>query len=295
MITMAQKLSGLSVAETRRRIASILSVNGILDANDTDARLLICAALAIDHTALASSPDRVLSVDDAKALAALIKRRLNREPIARILGQWEFWGLPLQLSPDTLVPRPDTETVVQAALDAVRDRGNDALRIADLGTGSGAILLALLKELPHASGVGTDRSMNAIVTARMNAKDLNLSDRAVFAVTDFSSALRGPFDLVVSNPPYIETGDIDHLQMDVKAHDPRLALDGGADGLAAYRAIAADAKRLLAPRGTLVVELGFRQLTDVCDIMANAGLAPSGPAKADLAGIPRALILSVLS
>lgn len=293
-ITMAQKLSGLTVADARRRIASILLVNGVAS-EDLDARLLVCTALGIDHTALASDPDRILSSGDAKRLSALTTRRLNREPIARIIGYSEFWSLRFRLSADTLVPRPETETVVEAGLEAMRDRRDDALRIADLGTGSGAILLALLHELPNAFGIGTDRSMDAIATARANANDLSLSDRAVFTVTDFSSALRGPFDLVVSNPPYIETGDIEHLQMDVKSHDPRLALDGGTDGLFAYRAIAADARRLLAPRGTLVLELGFGQLTDVCDIMANAGLAPAGPARADLAGIPRALILSALS
>ena len=294
MITVAQKLSGLTVADARRRVASMLLVNGI-PSEDLDARLLLCAALKIDHTALARDPDRILSNDDAKRLAGFTARRLNREPIARIVGQSEFWSLRFQLSPDTLVPRPETETVVEAALDAIADRRNDTLQIADLGTGSGAILLALLHELPNAFGIGTDRSTDALLTARANAADLELSRRAAFAACDYSSALNGLFDLIVSNPPYIETGDIDHLQMDVKCHDPRLALDGGADGLAAYRAIAADARRLLAPRGTLVVELGFKQLADVCDIMANAGLDPAGPAKADLAGIPRALVLRVLS
>jgi release factor glutamine methyltransferase len=294
MITMAQKLAGLSVADARRRIASILTVNGIVDATDTDARLLVGAALAIDHTKLASDPDRVLSNDDAKALSALTARRLNREPVARILGRQEFWSLPFRVSPDTLVPRPETETVVEAALDAVRDRKTDALRIADLGTGSGAILLALLHELPHAIGIGTDRSAGALATARANASALGLS-RAAFAACDYSSALGGSFDLIVSNPPYIETGDIDHLQMDVRDHDPRLALDGGADGLSAYRAIAADAARLLATGGVLVVELGFGQLAAVSDVMANAGLAPKGPVRADIAGVPRALTLAALS
>ena len=192
MITMAQKLSGLNVADARRRVAGMLLVNGI-PSEDLDARLLICAALKIDHTALASAPDRVLSVDDAKVLAALMARRLNREPIQRIVGHAEFWSLKFQLSADTLVPRPETETIVEAALDAVADRRNDALRIADLGTGSGAILLALLHDLPDAFGIGTDRSAGALVTARTNAADLQLSQRAVFAACDFSSALRGPF------------------------------------------------------------------------------------------------------
>ncbi len=295
MITMAQTLSGLSVAQARRRVASMLAVNGVTDSTDTDARLLVGAALAADHTALASDPDRTLSADDAKALSALTTRRLNREPIARILGRQEFWSLPLRLSADTLVPRPETETVVEASLAALQDRRNDKLRIADLGTGSGAILLALLRELPNASGVGTDRSANAIRTARDNAIDLGLSDRAVFAACDYSSALGSSFDLIVSNPPYIPSADIDHLQPDVRCHDPRAALDGGADGLSAYRAIAADARRLLAPRGVLVVELGAGQLAAVSGVMANAGLEPAGPARRDILGIPRALTLAVLS
>jgi release factor glutamine methyltransferase len=294
-MTMAETLSpGMSVTQARRLLAGLLREDGIESA-DLDARLLVCAALAIDHTALASDPDRVLSNDGAQALSALTARRLNREPIARILGYQEFWSLKFRLSPDTLSPRRETETVVEAALAAVHDRKNDALRIADLGTGSGAILLALLHELPHAFGVGTDRSAGALATARTNAADLQLSGRAVFAGCDYSSALRGSFDLVVSNPPYIETGDIDHLQMDVKSYDPRLALDGGADGLAAYRAIAGDARRLLAADGRLVVELGIFQAADVSTIMTNEGLVPTGPAKADLLGIPRALTLAVLS
>jgi release factor glutamine methyltransferase len=294
MITMAQKLAGLSATDARRRVASMLAVNGI-PSGDLDARLLVCASLKIDHTTFVSDQDRMLSVDDAKMLSALTTRRLNREPIARILGQQEFWSLPLRLSPETLVPRPETETVVEAALAAVQDRRNDHIRIADLGTGSGAILLALLHEMPNAFGVGTDRSMNAIVTARGNAADLGLSDRAVFATCDYSSALSGSFDLIVSNPPYIRSADIEHLQLDVRWHDPHLALDGGADGLMAYRAIAADARRLLAPDGMLVVELGAGQLAAVSDVMANAGLGLAGPARKDIRGIPRALTVAVLS
>jgi release factor glutamine methyltransferase len=293
MITMAQKLAGLTMADARRRVASMLLVNGIAS-EDLDARLLVCAALRIDHAALVSDAARTLTNDDAKALAALTARRLNREPIARILGQQEFWSMPFRLSPETLVPRRETETVVEAALTAVDRRRNESLRIADLGTGSGAILLALLREMPNAFGVGTDRSMNVIVTARGNAIDLGFPNRAVFAACDYSSALAGSFDLVVSNPPYIPSGDIDHLQMDVKDHDPRLALDGGPDGLAAYRAIAADAARLLAPGGALVVELGAWQLAAVSGVMANAGLAVKG-SRPDLSGMPRALTLAVVS
>lgn len=294
-MTMAEKLSaGMSVMQARRLLAGLLRENGIESA-DLDARLLIGAVLAIDHAALASQSDRTLSAAEAQAVSAFATRRLNREPVARIVGRKEFWSLPLRLSPATLVPRPETETVVDASLTALHDRRNETLRIADLGTGSGAILLALLRELPNAFGVGTDRSADAIATARGNATDLGLSDRAVFAACDYSSALAGSFDLIVSNPPYIRSADIEHLPLDVRLHDPRLALDGGVNGLAAYRAIAADARRLLAPRGILVVELGAGQLAAVSDVMANAGLGPVGPVRPDIAGIPRALTLTALS
>ena len=294
-MTMIETLSaGMSVTQARRMLAGLLREDGIESA-DLDARLLMCAALAIDHTALANQADRALSAADAQTIGALATRRLRREPVARILGYKEFWGLRLQLSRHTLVPRPETETIVEAALAGLHERREEPLRIADLGTGSGAILLALLHELPNAFGIGTDRSEHALVTARANAAGLQLGDRAVFAACDFSSALRGRFDLVVSNPPYIESGDIECLEVDVRDHEPRLALDGGADGLAAYRRIAADARRLLADGGRLVVELGSGQLAAVSDIMANAGLTPAAPAKADLGGIPRALALSVSS
>jgi release factor glutamine methyltransferase len=149
--------------------------------------------------------------------------------------------------------------------------------------------------LPHTFGIGTDRSTGALVTARRNAVDLGLSPRAAFVACDYSSALAGPFDLVVSNPPYIAGGDIRCLDVDVREHDPHLALDGGADGLVAYRAIAADARRLLATGGLLVIEIGFGQVEAISDIMANAGLSLARPAWPDIAGIPRALTLAILS
>lgn len=294
-MTMAETLSpGMSVTQARRLLAGLLREHGIESA-DLDSRLLICEVLGIDHTRLASQSDRILSAADVHAIGDLAARRLRGEPVARILGRKEFWGLPLRLSPATLVPRPETETIVEAALAAMHDRRDRPLRIADLGTGSGAILLALLSELPRAFGIGTDRSVGAILAAQANASHLRLSQRAVFAAGDFSSALSGSFDLLVSNPPYIASGEIAHLQAEVRNHDPRLALDGGVDGLAAYRAIAADARRLLAANGALVVELGAGQLTAVSDIMANARLTPAGPARADLAGVPRAATFAVLS
>jgi release factor glutamine methyltransferase len=282
--------TGLSVADTRRALTGAFAEAGI-DAPELDARLLVGHALGLDHAGLVTAADRSLSEDEINLVADGTARRLAGEPVARILGVKEFWGLPIRLNASVLVPRPDTETVVEAALDALDREGlrTRALRIADLGTGSGALLLALLTELPHAFGVGTDISGGAIAAARINADALGLGDRAAFVVCDFGAALAGGFDLVVSNPPYVRSADIAMLKPDVRDHDPRLALDGGVDGLAAYRAIAADARPLLAPHGHLVVELGAGAATAVAQAFAAAGLAAAGAPRCDLAGIARAL------
>jgi len=197
-------------------------------------------------------------------------------------------GLPLKLSDATLVPRPDTETVVELSLDIIRESKRPLL-IADIGTGTGAILLALLSELPDAFGVGTDISFEALTTARRNAVDLKLASRTAFVATDYAAALSGPFDLVVSNPPYIRTADIAGLAVEVRNFDPTLALDGGADGLVAYRALIPQATSRLAPGGALVVEGGQGQNGPIEALMTAAGLAVRGPARADLGGIPRAV------
>jgi release factor glutamine methyltransferase len=192
------------------------------------------------------------------------------------------------LSAATLVPRPETETVIEAALEALGKQRDETLRIADLGTGTGAILLALLHELRNATGVGTDLDATAIETAQANAQALGLSSRAQFVRTDFGSGLAPAFDLVVSNPPYIATGDIAELAPEVRDHDPKLALDGGRDGLDAYRALAAQMPALLNARGTAIVEIGIGQAAQVETIFKPAGLHLTG-AKPDLAGITRAL------
>jgi release factor glutamine methyltransferase len=210
--------------------------------------------------------------------------------MARIVGTREFWGLPMIVTPAVLVPRPETETVVEAALALVgQDRGR-ALRIADLGTGTGAILLALLSELPNARGVGTDVDPNALGVARRNAAQLGLAERSEFLQGDYGTTLAGPFDLVVSNPPYIATSEIATLDREVRDHDPRLALEGGIDGLDAYRAIAADAKRLLAPSGHLLLEIGRGQEREVARLLTQAELALTGEPRHDLAGIARVLV-----
>ena len=278
-----------TVAEARRALAAQFRAIG-LDTPDLDARILIGHTLGLDHAALAAAATRKLGADEESAIAALADRRRAGEPVARILGYKEFWSLPLRIDAATLVPRPETETVVEAALAAIDTGGprSRALRIADLGTGSGALILALLSELPNAFGIGTDTSFKALVTARDNARRLAQS-RARFTACNMTAALRGPFDAIVSNPPYIASGDIATLAPDVRDFDPHLALDGGTDGLDFYRTIAAAAPTLLAPGGVLVVELGIGQAEPVAHLFAAVGLAPSPP-HPDLSGTPRALV-----
>jgi release factor glutamine methyltransferase len=278
-----------TVAEARRALAARLHADG-LDTPDLDARILVGHALGLDHAALVAAGTRRIGADEESAIAALANRRLAGEPVARILGYKEFWSLPLRVDAATLVPRPETETVVEAALAAIDTAGPRArdLRIADLGTGSGALILALLSELPNAFGIGTDTSFKALVVARDNARRLALT-RARFIACDMAAALRGPFDAIVSNPPYIASGDIATLARDVRDFDPHLALDGGTDGLDFYRAIATAAPAMLAPGGVLVVELGIGQAEPVAHLFAAAGLAPSPP-HPDLNGTPRALV-----
>jgi len=279
-----------TVAEARRALAATFRAGG-LDTPDLDARVLVGHALGLDHAALAAAATRWLGADEENAVAALASRRLAGEPVARIVGYKEFWSLPLRVDAATLVPRPETETVVEAALAAIDAGGprSRELRIADLGTGSGALILALLSELPNAFGIGTDASAKALAVARDNARRL-AQIRARFIACDMAAALRGPFDTIVSNPPYIASGDIAALAPDVRDFDPHLALDGGADGLHFYRAIAAAAPALLAPGGALVVELGIGQAEPVARIIAAAGLAPSPPCP-DLNGTLRALVV----
>jgi release factor glutamine methyltransferase len=281
----------LSIAAARRTLARQFSDAG-LDSPDLDARILVGHALTLDHAALAAQADRRLTGDEADTIAALARRRLAREPVARIVGTKEFWGLPLALNADTLVPRPETETLVEAALAVLGDARKRPLRIADLDTGSGALLLALLHELPAARGVGTDISTAALACARANAETLGLGGRAAFVACDHGSALGGRLDLIVANPPYVARGDLAGLEPEVRDFDPHRALDGGTDGLAAFRAIAADAERLLAPRGLLVLELGAGQLDAVRSLTVAAGLIPAATHN-DLSGVARALVVTV--
>lgn len=289
-VASARRRDVTMVAAMRRDLAQAFRAAG-LDAPALDARLLIAHALGLDHTGLAGAADRRLTPAEIARIAALAARRLAREPIARILGTKEFWGLPVTVTPSVLVPRPESETVVEAALAALGDHATRMrpLRIADLGTGSGALLLALLSELPQADGIGTDRDPSALATARDNAERLGLGGRTGFVASDFGTALAGGFDLVIANPPYVRTPDIERLAPEVRDFDPRCALDGGPDGLTAYRAIAVDVCRLLACRAPLVVEAGEGQARAIASLLRRAGLTVETVAR-DLAGIARAVV-----
>jgi release factor glutamine methyltransferase len=282
--------TGQTIEAARRKLTARFR-SGAVDTAELDARILVGAVLGLDLTGVIAKAARVLTSDETIRLGDFARRRLKGEPVARILGTREFWGLPLKLSTATLVPRPDTETVVELALEMLRAGrpANHPLRIADIGTGSGAILLALLSELPDAYGIGTDISETALQTAHSNALDLGLADRALFVACDYAAALAEDFDLIVSNPPYIRSAEIAGLAAEVRDHDPRRALDGGADGFDAYRALVPQVARLLAPGGILVVEVGAGQSTKVAQLMTAAGLMLGSAPKADLAGVERAV------
>lgn len=285
--------AALTLAAKRQALSETLRQADI-DSPDTDARLLIAFALGLDRTMLFINGERPLSTDEIAAIDALVTRRLRREPVSRIFGRKEFWSLSLDVTGAVLVPRPETETVVEAALDFVVRGGLrlERLRVLDIGTGSGALMLALLSELENATGIATDISQDALAVARGNAERLSLAARCDFVLCNIVDAVSGRFDLIVSNPPYIAHSDIATLEPEVRDYDPALALDGGIDGLDFYRAIAAQAQRLLAPGGRLIVELGAGQEAAVHSLFVAAGLSVNA-ARTDLAGIPRSLSASM--
>lgn len=267
-----------------RAAAQRLREAGIADAM-TDARLLVCAAAGIRREDILRDPDLPLDPPAEARFAAMIGRRAAREPVSRILGRREFRSLDYRLGPATLDPRPDSETLVDHAL-ALCPRG--VLRILDIGTGTGCLLLSLLDTLPAATGTGTDIAPDAIRVARDNAAALGLAGRADFVVCEWAGALAGPFDLIVSNPPYIPAADIAALEPEVARYDPRLALDGGTDGLDAYRALAVSVAALLSGRGVAVVEIGAGQAAAVTAVFEAEGWRPLGTGT-DLAGRARSL------
>ena len=225
------------------------------------------------------------------AYRGMVARRARREPVSRILGQREFWSLPFSLTPDTLDPRPDSETLVEGALSLCADRAAP-LSILDLGTGTGCLLLALLSELPQATGVGADISPAALRVAQANAQALGLSHRTGFAASDWGDGLKGPFNLILANPPYIVDGDIGRLEPEVALYEPREALAGGPDGLEAYRCLAPRLGALLAPGGHVLLEVGAGQAAEVAGLLAEKGLEIRGILR-DLGGVERCIIASL--
>lgn len=286
----AASLAGLSLREAQAAVTSVLAAAGIEDPA-RDARLLLAAALGATSAELLRSPQQRLGERAAETLADFARRRVNREPVSRILGTRGFYGREFHITPATLDPRPCTETVVEAALavaDAEGWRGRP-VRILDIGTGSGALLVTLLAELPEAAGVGTDISDAALEAARANAMRLGVAARATFLNRRTLEEVGGPYHLLVANPPYIPTGEIAGLDAEVRDHDPHRALDGGADGLDHYRALAAGLAEVV-PEGWALFEVGAGQAADVADILRAAlGRRLKGEVRtwADLGGHPR--------
>ncbi len=263
----AASLVGCDTRETIARVARMLAQSGVEDPV-RDARFLLMAALRLSGTDLLREPERRLQADEAQRLWDLARRRMEREPVSRIVGERGFYGRTFRVTPATLDPRPCTETVVEAALEIAGREGwqHRPIRILDIGTGSGALLVTLLAELPLATGLGTDISDGALEAAQDNAERLGVASRAAFLNRRSGEGVTGPFDLVVSNPPYIPSGDIAALEPEVREFDPAGALDGGADGLAIYREIAASLLELV-PHGWALMEVGAGQAADVDAIL----------------------------
>lgn len=252
----------------RRLLARALAQGGIESAQ-IDARVLLCAALCIDHADLVRNPDCPLG-PGAATVASFAARRLKREPLSRIIGHRDFWRARFKIGPAVLDPRPSTETLIEAVLDHEARSPRENGRILDLGTGSGAILCSLLQSLPGSFGAGVDISPGACAIARDNLAALGLAQRGAIVCCDWTRALRGPFDVIVSNPPYVVRGEIARLPPEVRDHDPRLALDGGEDGLAAYREIVPASRDLLAPGGLIALEVGAGQHPAVESLLTGA-------------------------
>jgi release factor glutamine methyltransferase len=278
---------GASIGSVVEETAAALAAGG-LDEPRRRARRLIGAALGLSEAEVFARPEHVLSLKEHSRVGAIARRVAAREPLSRVLGRREFWGLDFALSPDTLDPRPDSETVVEAVLARLTDRAKP-YRFLDFGTGSGCLLLALLSEYPAASGLGIDIVFGAARTARHNAERFGMRERTHFLVGDWGGALDCAFDAVVANPPYIATAELARLPSEVRDHDPRRALDGGADGLAAYRAISRELPRLIVPGGLFAAEIGIGQAEAVAEIIAAGGLAVEGITP-DVSGIPRVAV-----
>jgi release factor glutamine methyltransferase len=254
-----------------------------------EARISLSAALGLSPVALIVDPREPLG-SAASKVQDVAARRAVGEPLSRIVGAREFWGLSLAITPHVLDPRPETETIVEAALSILSDRREDPLLILDLGVGSGALLCALLTEFGNARGAGVDLSADAADVAQGNLESCGSSSRAEIRVGDWTRGIEGRFDLIVSNPPYIPTADLAGLPREVRNFDPWLALDGGIDGLAAYRRILPESRRLLAPGGWLLAELGAGQAAKVTAVASQCGFTDVTTYQ-DLAGVDRVVAI----
>lgn len=277
----------VTVAELVQSVARRLEDVGITEGR-LEARLLLGEATDWTLEKIVAERDTPLESGVVARVERLAARRLAREPMSHVLGWREFWSLRFKVTSDVLTPRPDSETLVEAVMRALPDRAAK-LRLLDLGVGSGCLLLSLLHELPHASGVGIDRSARALVVARQNARALDLAGRAELRAGDWGDGIEEVFDIVVSNPPYVPSDDIETLDPEVSEHEPWLALDGGADGLDCYRRLAGQLGYLVRPGGIVALEVGKGQAAMVARLIRAAGFIDISTHN-DLAGIPRAIL-----
>ena len=281
-----------------RRLAAALKGAGLEEPAD-EARRLVSLALGLAPVDVLLRSERPLSLDERQRLDRDLVRRLAREPLSRIAGVREFYGRRFAITPATLDPRPDSETLIEAALGIVRHEGwqRAPLRILDVGTGSGCLLLTLLAELPHATGVGSDISPAALAVARGNAARLGLQHRCVWRHADALEGIDGTFHIFVANPPYVRSGDIAGLEREVRDFDPHIALDGGADGLAVYRRLMPRIGKVV-PDGWVVLETGHDQAVAVASLLGEtfgAALAAPPQVHRDLGGRPRCVAVRTRS
>lgn len=283
-------MTGQTLSQALSRGRAFLTLHDVETAA-LDARVLLQAAAKLSHEALVMHGDDAIASEANQTFQIFLETRSQGKPVSRILGHREFWGLELGVSGDTLDPRPDTETLVAAVLDRLGTQQRPFIR--DLGTGSGAILLALLTALPQARGLGSDLSYGALRMARANARSTGVDDRAAFVLSDWGRVPTRLADVVVSNPPYIARGELPGLMRDVRGHDPVQALDGGADGLEPYRRIAGQLPLVALPGALMAFEIGPTQATAVQEILSGVGASVSGPGLGmlrDMAGRPRVIV-----
>lgn len=288
-----------TIGSAVRELTRQLTLAGI-DGAGGDVRRLMAGALHASGADLLRAPERALTPAEFQRVQACVERRRQREPVSRILGERDFYGRTFSISPATLDPRPDSETLIAAALEIAREEGwlSQPLRILDVGTGSGCLLLTLLCELPQASGLGTDISEAALEVAALNARRFGLEQETAWLQADGLESIVGPFHMLVANPPYVRTADISGLEPEVRQFDPIQALDGGPDGLALYRRLAQGIQRVIPPAGWVVFEVGHDQADAVADLLAseNAGMDRSRiRIRHDVAGKRRCVAARTLS